>query len=603
MLDEYLSGTVPVYGNTHQDGGIAWADSEMVTINLQPFERPEYGLVDGALEQIFSPWPNSLSGWDVGDYSAPILGDWDADGDLDLFILHEGGMLAYENTGSPYAMNLEDRSAYFSALSATIGSIFRPMGALADVNGDGNADLVVGGNTGTLSFYYSSGTFGTGQPVSADYTLDSGSSSAIPALGEYDGDGLNDLLVLLDDGSVDFYSHTGLTANPYLSGSQTLNFLGVNIINGTSMAAEDINDDGLIDLLVSDTDGRIWEFEAASLGSLALSSKVWGGSAAGFASGLTLTAGDLDGDGDLDAIGGLANGGVVAFRDPKVGRPTALIATSGADSILLTWDPDRQSRIKGYYIYRGSVDLPLSLDDAAGLASIDVQINYNPELLGLENVTSGPLGQQFDLIYTSDEGVLNLSFVSGDGLVAGSGQLVVLRFRAKEGSPVGMVSQVALASCFLGDSSGVVALQRKDAVHLFNGQLEVTDSENIDNHGNGLPDWWEIEYGLDQFADHSGLDPDGDHLTNIQEFYAGTDPLDGESLLRLFDVPEFSGSTHTLRWQSASNRFYCIESTTNLLQMFEPIAEHIPATPGTNVFIISDPPTANCLFYRIKLEE
>ena len=39
-----------------------------------------------------------------------------------------------------------------------------------------------------------------------------------------------------------------------------------------------------------------------------------------------------------------------------------------------------------------------------------------------------------------------------------------------------------------------------------------------------MPDWWEIIHGLNPHLNDALLDPDGDNLTNIQEFNAGTDP-------------------------------------------------------------------------------
>ena len=120
----------------------------------------------------------------------------------------------------------------------------------------------------------------------------------------------------------------------------------------TSIATGDLNQDGLLDVLVADDDGRIWEFFRNPNGTFLLKSKVWGGGYAGFASGLTLAAVDLEGDGDLDVIAGLANGGLLGLRDPSVGRPTGLTAAAGASSIQLDWDANWQSRIRGYYIYR-----------------------------------------------------------------------------------------------------------------------------------------------------------------------------------------------------------------------------------------------------------
>jgi len=47
------------------------------------------------------------------------------------------------------------------------------------------------------------------------------------------------------------------------------------------------------------------------------------------------------------------------------------------------------------------------------------------------------------------------------------------------------------------------------------------DLDAFDSNGNGLPDWWERLYGL---SDPQG-DPDGDGLTNLQEYQLGTHPL------------------------------------------------------------------------------
>ena len=208
---------------------------------------------------------------------------------------------------------------------------------------------MIGGNTGTLRLIASGGGFSS-NGSGLDFTVASTRTS--PALGDMNGDGRADLIVLLDDGTARMFLNNGTSA-PF-SGSGSANFLGTPATAGTSIAVGDINQDGLPDVLLADSDGRIWEFLNNGSGGFSLQSKVWGGSYPGFAAGLTLAAADLEGDGDLDLIGGLANGGILALRDPSVGRPTGLIARPGANSVQLDWDANWQSRIRGYFVYRSA---------------------------------------------------------------------------------------------------------------------------------------------------------------------------------------------------------------------------------------------------------
>jgi hypothetical protein len=347
LLAEFAAGSNPLYGNFSQEGGVAWADSGMVVVNLQPYERLGKILIGSVLTDFFSPDPGVVTGIQAGTWSATAVTDWDGDGDLDLFVAHESGLRVFHNVGTAKNPNFEEVISGFEALAAYITSVDRPGLTGGDWNGDGLGDLIVGGNTGTMRLIASGGTFNSN---ANGEDLDVGSASARPALGDMNGDGKADLLVLLNDGTVRLYLNDG-SAMPF-SGPGTDNYLGVPAPAGTSIAAGDINQDGVADVLLADSDGRIWEFLKTSGGGFTLQSKVWGGSYAGFATGLTLAAADLEGDGDLDLIGGLANGGVIALRDPGVGRPTGLIATPGANSILLDWDANWQSRIRGYYIYR-----------------------------------------------------------------------------------------------------------------------------------------------------------------------------------------------------------------------------------------------------------
>lgn len=61
-----------------------------------------------------------------------------------------------------------------------------------------------------------------------------------------------------------------------------------------------------------------------------------------------------------------------------------------------------------------------------------------------------------------------------------------------------------------------------------------TDPTLADSEGDGMPDGWEIGFTLNPLLDDSAGDPDGDHLSNVDEYLHGTNPLvpdtDGDGL-------------------------------------------------------------------------
>lgn len=185
----------------------------------------------------------------------------------------------------------------------------------------------------------------------------------------------------------------------------------------------------------------------------------------------------------------------------------------------------RHLSLPAYLANPGQVlHVPLTLDNAAGLAAIRVQINFDPEVLQLQTVSEGPLGDAFEMSRGDGEGFVQLTFARGGQLASGSGRLAVLKFLANPGAVTSLYSELAIADFNLSDATGVIDLRQKDTLTMTNGQVAVTAQPNIDNARNGLPDWWEMQNGLDPLTANAGLDSEHDGLTNLLEYAFGGNP-------------------------------------------------------------------------------
>ena len=107
----------------------------------------------------------------------------------------------------------------------------------------------------------------------------------------------------------------------------------------------------------------------------------------------------------------------------------------------------------------------------------------------------------------------------------------------------------------------------------------------------------------DGLPDSIDPDDDNDGMSDVDEAYAGTDPTNRLSVLRLSSCEvDASGSGFVLRWQSVSNRLYSIQSGPDLRDgLGLDIVSNIPATPPENVYTDAVE-GVGCRFYRIRVE-
>jgi len=277
--------------------------------------QPEYDSIPAQMNgwDLFCPW--------VGGFTktTPALADVDNDGDLDLFFGEYTGKIAFAlNTGTALLADFTWVGCPYDSLH-TISSGLQSDVDFADLDGDNDLDAIIG--SGAVTYVENMGSSSAPAFVAVPETLKTNSGSLIlgptVALADIDADGDMDLIagyttyliLYLNEGNAGYYS---FAQQPYP-------WLGISVGDGgwANPTFADIDSDGDLDLFVGTYYGKIYFYRndgTPQTCNFTLVSNFYGSIDVGNKASPEFA--DIDGDNDLDLfVGEEFNGDMHFFEN------------------------------------------------------------------------------------------------------------------------------------------------------------------------------------------------------------------------------------------------------------------------------------------------
>lgn len=290
---------------------------------------------------------------DLGENAAPALADLDGDGDADMLVGYAGnltdkgtraGLWYFENKGTANDPVFDLVSTDYLGL-VQLSMITYTLPQLVDMDGNLSPDLVLVsriGRTVQLRVFYNQAPRGSAARFNvADaktITLPGNfSAGELPTFVDVDHDGIMDVLVGKEIGSVEYMRNTGTNGNPVfaLQNPAFGGFQPNNLTRARSLAVADLNGDQRPELVIGSSDGKLLLYrfpdqpDQPSVLLDSLKNLVNPGP------GLIVSIADLDGDQLADLVVGTVAGGLRFVKNTS--EKVAVVTATEPDESGMPW--------------------------------------------------------------------------------------------------------------------------------------------------------------------------------------------------------------------------------------------------------------------------
>jgi hypothetical protein len=394
----------------------------------------------------------------------------------------------------------------------------------------------------------------------------------------------------------------------------TVDLASLQSVTG-SVSIENNNTAGTVALGSLTTSGSIGVNGNGSAGSVDLGSLVAVTGSVTIANNASATNVDLDSlgsiGGDLTIVSNSANAVVELNSLTTFGNDTneTTLTLDGTVSVTNGLTLETNATLAGSSTLDGSVTNNGTISPGASPGRIDITGNLklaNTSRMHLE--LGGFAAGQFDRINVAQSvtlgGALSVRLINHFTSMMTNGASFTL---LTAGSPfIGAFANIADGGTLV-TSDGYA---RFTVHYAGTSTLRLTDLAIVDTDNDGLPDWWEDQFGLNKTnPSDAALDLDADGASNRDEFLAGTDPSNAASAFHIVSIAPDTGNVR-LTWTTVGGKSYVVQTKAplpdgNFTSSFADLGPLI-TMPGigestTNFMDVTAPTNGPARYYRVRL--